>query len=335
MENDLISVIIPIYNVEKYLSKCIESVINQTYKNIEIILVDDGSPDNCGKICDEYAKIDSRIKVIHKKNGGISDTRNIGIDNSNGKYITFIDSDDYVTNDYIEYLYYILKEEKVDISCCNFELIYDNNKKIEVNDEKEKIFCYSQIEALKELLYQKNIDNSIWGKLYKKEKFDNIRFPYGEIYEDYAVFYKILLECDKVAYSNLKKYIYLRREKSILTSDFGEKDFFMIDVSKEMYKNIISKYPFLEDALNSRIINMDFYLLRRMDKKVYPKEYKTLVNDVKNRRRRVSKDKKIKLKTKIGIYISYISIDLVKYIYYVSKNIKFLNINKYITKYKK
>ena len=110
--NELISIVIPIYKVEQYLRRCIDSVICQTYKNIEIILIDDGSPDNCGKLCDEIKKKDNRIKVIHKSNGGLSDARNCGINIATGKYITFIDSDDYVTEDYIEYMYRLLSQEK-------------------------------------------------------------------------------------------------------------------------------------------------------------------------------------------------------------------------------
>ena len=109
-KEDLISIVIPVYKVEKYLEKCVESVINQTYKNLEILLVNDGSPDNCPKICDEYAQKDNRIKVIHKENGGLSDARNAGIDVATGKYITFIDSDDYISNDYVEYMYNLLKQ---------------------------------------------------------------------------------------------------------------------------------------------------------------------------------------------------------------------------------
>ena len=120
MKNELISIVVPIYNVEKYLEKCVESILRQTYKNIEIILVDDGSPDLCGEICENYKKIDKRITVIHKKNGGLSDARNYGIKHSNGKYITFIDSDDYVERDYIEYLYNLIKKM---IVTCLFALL--------------------------------------------------------------------------------------------------------------------------------------------------------------------------------------------------------------------
>lgn len=335
MENDLISVIVPIYNVEKYLNKCINSIIEQTYQNIEIILVDDGSNDSSEKICDEYAKKDKRVKVIHKKNGGVSEARNFGIENSNGKYIAFIDSDDYITNDYIEYLYRILKENKADISCCNFEYVYSDKENKKIDNQQDNVYIYNQLEALKELLYQRNIDTSLWGKLIKKDLFDNLKFPCGEIYEDFAVFYKILLKIEKIIYSNIKKYFYMQREKSILSTNFGKKDLYMVIAAKEMYNTIIKQYPELKSALNSRIINMDFYLLRRISKKDNKKEYLNLKNDVKQRRKIVVKDKNAKLKTKIAVYISYINIELVKYFYYLAKKTKLFGISNYLTKYKK
>lgn len=336
MEDEkLISIIVPVYKVEKYIRKCINSIINQTYKNIEVILVDDGSPDECGKICDEYKEKDNRIKVIHKKNGGLSDARNAGLDICNGEFVCFIDSDDYVLENYIEYLYMILKENNANISCCNFEYIYDNKIVKEFKNDKEKIHNYDKINALMELLYQKNIDTSMWAKLFDIKLFDNIRFPYGKIYEDFAVFYKLLLKTNKLVYSNQKKYLYLQREESILSTPFSDRDLYMITIIKEMYNEIIINYPELQDALNSRILNMDFYLIRRMNKREYRKEYKDLVNDIKSRRSNVRKDKKIKLKTKIAIYISYFNIDLVTIFYNLAKGTKMFGINKYLTKYKR
>ena len=134
-KNNLISIIVPIYNVEKYLKKCIDSIINQTYKNLEIILVDDGSPDNCGKICDEYAKKDNRIKVIHKENGGVSSARNVGVENATGEYIGFVDSDDYIEKDMYEVLINNLKKENADISIISNYEVYKN--KIIENKKKE------------------------------------------------------------------------------------------------------------------------------------------------------------------------------------------------------
>ena len=146
--NDLISVILPIYNVEKYLRKCVDSLLKQTYKNLEIILVDDGSPDNCPLICDELAKIDSRVKVLHKKNGGLSDARNYGLDHCNGNYVVFVDSDDFVNINMIDYLYKAIKNQNADIAICNFRNVYENELiNYEINEPMKdvKLFKDEQI----------------------------------------------------------------------------------------------------------------------------------------------------------------------------------------------
>ncbi len=170
---DLITVVVPVYKVEKYIDRCVTSIINQTYKNLQIILVDDGSPDNCGKICDEYAKKDNRIEVIHKENGGLSDARNAGINIAKGKYIAFVDSDDYVANDYIEYMYKILKKENAKISICELQIVWKNtkieektnlqeNKEIEKNRKikENEVQKLTSKQALENLLYSQGIDVS-------------------------------------------------------------------------------------------------------------------------------------------------------------------------------
>lgn len=176
---ELISVIIPVYNVEKYLNKSIESVIKQTYKELEIILVDDGSTDSSGKICDEFAQKDDRIKVIHKKNGGLSDARNAGISEAKGKYLGFIDSDDYIDKNFYEILYNVLKKYNSDISICKHRETYtdyeENTSKLEI---KEQVFNTEQ--ALKELLLFGEVNNYAWNKLYKKELFNEINYPVGK-----------------------------------------------------------------------------------------------------------------------------------------------------------
>ena len=336
MEEDLISVIIPVYNVEKYLIKCLDSIINQTYKNIEIILIDDGSPDNCGRICDEYAKRDYRIKVIHKKNEGVAAARNEGLKESKGNYITFVDSDDIVKDDYIEYLYNILTKNDADIACCNFEYIYEQKTNYNKREcKEEKIIVYDKKEALENLLYQKEIDTSPWGKIYRKDIFKGIMFPTGKIYEDFGTIYKTIINANRVVYGNQKKYLYLQRNTSTIGREFCEKDFDMLELAIEMKKYIMDKYPELEDAINSRIINMDFYFIRRIDKNKYNNEYKKIKDDIKQKRKKVLKDKNIKLKTRIAIYISYINIDITKYIYIFTKNINVFGISDYLTKYKK
>ena len=214
-KEDLISIVIPVYKVEKYLEKCIESIINQTYKNLEIIIVDDGSPDNCPQMCDEFAKSDKRIKVIHKENGGLSDARNAGIDIATGKYITFIDSDDYVSDDYVEYMYRLIKKHNTKIATCETQVVH-----IESDEENQEQFI-ENIEVLTardlfyKILFAQKSDVSAYSKLYETALFRDIRYPKGVVYEDTATTYKLIEKCDKIATGNKKCYFYFSRPNSI------------------------------------------------------------------------------------------------------------------------
>ena len=215
-EKALISIIIPVYKVEKYLEKCIQSVINQTYENLQIILVDDGSPDNCGKICDEYAKKDHRIEVIHKSNGGLSDARNKGLEIAKGEYIGFVDSDDYIEADMYEVLYNLLKQYNADVSICNFYTVAQG--KISIKNADKGINEYNRIEILKEILLDKNIQSYAWNKLYKKELFDEIKYPIGKKYEDIGTTFYLLEKCNKVVVTGKSEYYYINRQDSIVNN---------------------------------------------------------------------------------------------------------------------
>lgn len=263
MESELISIVVPIYNVEKYLKKCIDSILVQTYKNIEIILVDDGSPDNCGAICEEYGKKDSRIKIIHKENGGLSDARNVGIEVAIGKYITFIDSDDYVDENYIAYLYQILKKYKTRISIISNYIITSNGKIIDLglNYKEESI---DKIEALKRMLNEEGYTVSAWSKLYDIELFKNVKFPKGKLCEDNGTTYKLIEQVENVAFGNKSKYYYLKRDGSIMLSTFNEKKLDMIYLTDEMCDFLEKKYPELEKVTKRRKIYARFNILRQM-----------------------------------------------------------------------
>ena len=215
-EKALISLIIPVYKVEKYLEKCIQSVINQTYENLQIILVDDGSPDNCGKICDEYAKKDHRIEVIHKSNGGLSDARNKGLEIAKGEYIGFVDSDDYIEADMYEVLYNLLKQYNADVSICNFYTV--SQGKISIKNADNGINEYNRIEILKEILLDKNIQSYAWNKLYKKELFDEIKYHIGKKYEDIGTTFYLLEKCNKVVVTGKSEYYYINRQDSIVNN---------------------------------------------------------------------------------------------------------------------
>lgn len=223
-----ISVIIPIYNVENYLEKCIESVINQTYKNLEIILVNDGSTDGCKEICDRYKASDKRIKVIHKKNGGISDARNWGIDNATGDYIAFLDSDDWIDLGLYENLYNNIIKEKCDISMCNYKRTYDNKSNLKHSDKK---VIYTNHEILKELYTDKQIlIVVVWNKLFKKELFNSFRFPVGKIHEDEYLIPSVLYKANKIVYLEKELIYYRITPNSIMNSKFNENRLFYLDI---------------------------------------------------------------------------------------------------------
>ena len=223
--NELISVIIPIYKVEKYLNRCLESVVNQTYKKLEIILVDDGSPDGCPQICDEYAQKDSRIIVIHKENGGQSTARNAGLDICKGEYIAFVDSDDYVSEKYIESLYNSLTENGTDIAICGTQEVDEKgNFKKNKTYKLHKEIKYNQEECLDWLYFKE--DGTIlvpWNKLYKKFIWKDLRFPVGLLFEDSYIIIDILNIINGISIEKENLYYYRIRKGSTTNSGITTK----------------------------------------------------------------------------------------------------------------
>ncbi len=243
-DNSLITIIVPVYKVEKYIHKCINSIINQTYTNLQIILVDDGSPDRCGEICDEYAKKDSRIEVIHKKNGGLSDARNVGIRRAKGKYIGFVDSDDYIKEDMYENLSNYIEENQADVAICNFYDVIDGKDIIKnANNGTEE---YNKLEILKEILLDNKIQSYAWNKIYKRELFDGIEYPLGRKYEDIGTTFYILEKCNKVIVSGKPEYYYLTREDSIVHNNSEQTIMDYVDLVQQRYDYIQKKYKELE-----------------------------------------------------------------------------------------
>lgn len=213
----LISVIIPVYNVELYLKRCIDSVLKQTFNDFEVILVDDGSPDNCGKICDEYALKDSRIKVIHKKNGGLSDARNAALDwifeNSDSEWITCIDSDDWIHPKYLQFLYEAVINASANISISAYQRVSDV-------EHDEDYINSSSLVCDTDKFYMENIVNATvaWGKLYNRKLFDGIRYPVGKLNEDEFTTYKLLFQVDKIVFIENPLYYYYINDGSIIQS---------------------------------------------------------------------------------------------------------------------
>ena len=311
----LISVIIPIYNVEPYLRRCLDSVVGQTYRNLEIICVDDGSPDGCGVICEEYAAKDDRIRVIHKENGGLSSARNAGIDIARGKYISFIDSDDSVAPDMIEYLYCLLKKYEADISIC-LHYIVRGERRWKSYDLVEEEAVGSK-ECLKRLLYNDGVDTSAWAKLYKKEIFEEIRFPEGKLFEDAGTMYRTFLAAERIALGTEAKYFYMLRENSTVSTAFNRRKFDMLEMTDRMAEDVVAVYPDLKKAALRRRVYARFSTLNQMihaGPELEP-ERREMISFIKANAGALLADSKVQRRDKLAIILLSIGYPLYKFVW--------------------
>lgn len=239
-EEKKISIIIPIYNVEKYLPACVESILQQTYKNLEVILVDDGSPDRCPVICDELAQKDDRIRVIHQKNKGLSGARNTGIDNAQGDYLIFVDSDDTVEQTLVEELYTYAEKWNCAIVACGRNYIFEDGQIVcKIAHDESKVYGFE--EAMQEMNSFRLFDMSAWAKIYRKELFEDIRFPEGKLSEDYYIMYKLFDKAQTIGYVAKPLYNYLQRQSSISRNKKINHDF--ADAAKKQMEFLDEKYP--------------------------------------------------------------------------------------------
>ncbi len=268
----LISVIVPIYNVEKYLPKCVDSIISQKYKNLEIILVDDGSTDRSGTIADEYKKMDGRIHVIHKKNGGLSDARNAGIEVALGDYLVFIDSDDYIHPEMISRMFDAVKNTSSDIAVCAVRSVKENEA-TPLETGNDEITVIEGADKRTEYYFEKHCVefNVAWNKLYPASYFKEIRYPFGKIHEDEFTTWKVLELASRVVYIGEPLYYYVQRKTSIMGEKFSEKRFMRLEAYDERIEHYLKvdnriwleKILFLyrlfliEYAKDMRQINMD------------------------------------------------------------------------------
>lgn len=326
---ELISVIIPVYNVENYLKRCIDSIITQTYKNIEIIIVNDGSTDGCQQICEEYQRNDTRIKLINKENGGLSDARNKGLKYATGKYIGFVDSDDFIENDMYETLYTNLVKTDADISICNYLKIKESSEKINKSSINAKTKEYTKEKAL-ELLIEDKIESYAWNKLYKKELFEDIQFPKNKKMEDLAIMYKIFDKTDKIVYTEEIEYYYIQREDSIL----GNIDLQLIEdlraFVQERFDYILNNYSSLRVLLvKNRLRYVLIYhrnLCEIKEYKLYKKneylmEYQFFKDNFKTYQKEIFHEG-ISSSLKLEYNLLYYNRTLFKYYYEIKKALK-------------
>lgn len=311
-DQPLISIIVPVYNVEKYVGACIDSILNQSYKNLELVLVDDGSTDRSGEICDDYARQNSNVKVIHQTTGGPSVSRNVGIDAMNGKYVVFVDSDDVIHSETIAFLYNLLIDNNADISTISLAS-FNNNEKLPRVNANSKIKIYEPgKKAVKSMLYQRGyIDNSPCGKLFKVSLFRHYRFPEGVLYEDLATIPLICLYAKKIVTSTATMYFYRAHLTSIL-GEFSLQRYDVLDVADELVSYMKQHQKSLVSAAQSRKFSANMNILYLMigngieNEKIIARCWE----NIKKLRKSIILNPRVRIKNKIGALLSYIGLSL-------------------------
>ena len=302
----LISVIIPVYLVQDYLDTCIKSIVNQTYKNLEIILVDDGSPDMCPNICDNWGRLDDRIKIIHKTNGGLSDARNVGIDLCNGDYIAFLDGDDFVSPRWIEKMVIAAQSYKSDIVVCG-RYLYKEGYSIKqhcLNTYK----IYTVEEAIKELLLGREIEEAAWDKLYRRELFSTLRFPVGEINEDIVTIPFAIENSNQICHIGEPLYYYRQTNTGITKSRYSEKKSVYIKHICEINNYFSKKYPQMSFEVGCFVARYSYAMLLGLslnnnDCKEFSKDYSCYLNFLRKNTKYILKSNTFPIKDILKIII--------------------------------
>lgn len=291
----MITVIVPVYKVEEYLDRCIKSILNQTYTDFEVLLVDDGSPDNCGKMCDEYAEKDNRIFVIHQKNGGLSAARNTGInwfyEQNRSDYITFVDSDDWLHPDYLKILMDGITRNNVKISVCDFKRVL---KEIPLDNYDTLHFELNSPEDF--------LINHFWqynyacGKLYHKSVFEDVRYPVGKNFEDTFTTYKLLHKCEKIAYTDLQLYYYFQNEEGISHSPWKPSELVIFDAMQEQMQFYKEKglHKAFEKEFELFVNHHAYQIVRIKENKKNLKQNKPKLKEIKKDLKQYLKENKDK-----------------------------------------
>lgn len=315
MQNELISVIVPVYNVERYVHRCVKSIVVQNYKNLEIILINDCSTDNCAEICDEFAKQDDRIRVIHlSKNQGLSVARNTGIAESSGEYLAFIDSDDYVLPDYIARLYGLLKKCGAEISITDFIKEYEiNGRREKKRSKKPYTLIMSRNEAMETFLYQRHFITSACGRLFERSLFDDIEFPPGRVHEDVGIMHKLFDKANCVVYNSSHDYVYLQRPTSIVHTKQNDKERDSLQFSEEMREFIEGKYPDLKDAAISKCFSACILILKDIPfSEIHKETHAAVISKIKQYRKSVLLNPKARVINRGCAFLSFGGIGVLK-----------------------
>ena len=312
MKMPLISVVLPIYNIESYLDRCMEAVLNQTYSNLEILMVDDGSPDGCPQICDRYAEQDSRVRALHKENGGLSDARNYGIARARGEYITCIDPDDYVDPDYVEYLYRLIDKYETRMSICQHVTEYDSGAVRDHGREGDE--CLDTETCLRRMLYHDVIDTSAWAKLYHRSLFETVSYPKGKIFEDIGTTYALMMQCDSgIAVGYESKYHYMYHMNSIVNSSFSPRKLDLLEMTDKMARDVTRAYPSLKQAVLRRRVYARFSTLNQMlHVKGYDEERGKIISFILRNRMSIMRDPLAPRRDKAAMVLLYTNYQVYK-----------------------
>ena len=316
IDNSLVSIIVPIYNAKKYIRDCVESLLSQTYHNLEIILVDDGSTDGSEKLVNDYAKSDKRIKVVHQKNMGLSDARNTGLKHVTGKYITFVDSDDRIDPNMVEGLLNALVDTHADIAICSFKEIYPNGKtKGFSHNYPKQVFTTEQ--ALANMLQENGFMVSATMKLFPTNYFKNTKFPTNRLHEDVGTTYKLIIKADKIVFIPNEYYIYVHHDNSIINQTFNERKFDLIELTDQMCDDIDQHYPDLKDVTNKRRMRARFSVLRQIPLN-HPKT-KEIVDYLKNHQGFIANNEKATKTDKLALKLALMNPKLFQLAYRLFK----------------
>lgn len=301
-----VSMIIPVYNVEKYLPRCIKSVLDQTYQDLEIILVDDGTKDNSGLMCDDYASKDNRIRVIHKENGGLSSARNSGIEIATGDAVFFLDSDDYLSTECIEKMVCLMEENDADISIIQMKYIPENVNNECADNEVNNFVVMNSEKAIEESLYQRLYTCCAPAKLYKRSAIGNVRFPMGRISEDLATCHLFLDNANRIVYSSYYGYYYRQHEASIMHV-FNPKRLDALEWTEAIENFCAKKYPRIIGAAYCRTFNVAIHLILDLPNngEVHDQYFKGIWKEVKRTRIKTLFDKKARNREKVAAVLSY------------------------------
>ncbi|WP_342985836.1 glycosyltransferase family 2 protein [Clostridium saudiense] len=320
----LISIIIPIYNMEKYLDKCINSVINQTYKNIEILLINDGSTDSSIEICNRYKLRDKRIKVINTDNRGVAEARNIGIELAKGDFIGFVDSDDYIELNMFEKLFDLVNKNQCDMAICGYFIEDERNRIIKVGDPKNEVNIFNTEEAMKALINNGNYTSFPVDKLYRKSLFNDIKYPKGKIYEDADTTYKLIHKCKRVIYDPEPLYHYVQRSNSISHS-FRPEMMYRLEIDKNLTEFIKVNYPMLIKDVYPIWYRTNIQLLISMYLSKYEDDelYKYIIDNIRKNIVYILKERNIiNYKEKIIAVSSCISFNMMKEVLYIINKVR-------------